>query len=72
MKEADYYPRKRIMKRAVDVINNTLSFQVVRLPPNSDIIAVVRVLNKYFAGPVSQRVTFRTPEGGMYCTVSDN
>lgn len=61
MKEADYYPRKRIMKR--EVINNTLSFQVVRLPPNSDIIAVVRVLNKYYAGPVSQRITFRTPEG---------
>ena len=53
------YPRPRV-RREVDMVTVTLT----HLPPNSNIRAQVRVLNKYYAGPPSQVVEFSTQEGG--------
>lgn len=59
--EALHYPRKRIMKR--EAISHNISMLVDKLPPNTEVTAVVRILNKYYAGPASDPVIFRTPEG---------
>lgn len=70
MKEVAQYPRPRIMKRQVSAggPNVTATGLEVRytlhdIPPYSDIKLVIRVLNKYYAGPPSDPITFRVPEG---------
>ena len=45
---------------------------LTNLPPNSNIRAQVRVLNKYYAGYPSSEVEFSTSEGGTkinYCSM---
>ena len=60
------YPRPRIMKRQATPPKYAIT--LTGLWPNSPIKAQVRVLNKYYAGPQSNQVTFTTPEGGQKLT----
>lgn len=64
MNEPLQYPRPRIMKRDTSTVGKRM-ITLSGLPPNSPIKAIVRVLNKYYAGPPSNAITFTTPEGGM-------
>ena len=69
MREVDYiinqvkqYPRPR-MKRQAESIETYL---LKNLPPYSDIVVQIRVLNKYYVGPPSDQVFFRTMEAGTF------
>lgn len=62
MNEPLQYPRPRIMKRDLTAVGKRM-ITLSGIPPNSPIRAVVRVLNKYYAGPPSNAITFTTPEG---------
>ena len=67
--EAPFYPRPRIMKRQAAVIRN---YKLTNIPANTAMTAVVRVLNKYYVGPVSNTVQFTTPEGGEEINLYQN
>ena len=58
MNEPPYYPRPRI-KRQTD----TVTVRLRHLPPYSRVLVRVRVLNKYYAGPPSDVISFETMEG---------
>ena len=69
MREVDYiinqvkqYPRPRMKRQADDLVRYTLK----NLPPYSDIIVQIRVLNKYYVGPPSNQVIFKTMEAGTF------
>ena len=64
----DYDPSRR-HKRDVDVppVGSEVSVKVTRLPAYSDVILHVRVLTKYYVGPPSNKVEFRTLEGCKHC-----
>ena len=58
--EPPYYPRPRIKRQSQVVI------RLRHLPPNSNVVVQVRILNKYYAGPPSAQITFQTMEGSKY------
>ena len=57
--EPPYYPRPRIKRQTDEVV-----IRLRHLPPNSQVVVQVRILNKYYAGPPSEQITFHTLEGG--------
>ena len=56
--EPPYYPRPRIKRQTDEVV-----IRLRHLPPNSQVVVQVRILNKYYAGPPSAQITFQTLEG---------
>lgn len=64
------YPRPRY-KRELVSLNVTVNYRLRNLPPNSMVRVQVRVLNKYYVGPPSPYIEFRTKEGGEYSFVWD-
>ena len=61
-----YYPppRQRIKKEVSVEGGSDINVAVRRLPANSVVRLQVRVLNKYYVGPASDSIVFRTPQGG--------
>ena len=69
MREVDYivnqpkqYPRPRTKRDAGEL----LEYRITNLPPYADILLQVRVLNKYYVGPPSAVINFKTQEGREY------
>ena len=63
--EPPYYPRPRIKRQTDDAV-----IRLRHLPPNSQVVVQVRILNKYYAGPSSEQITFQTLEGSKSATTS--
>lgn len=53
------YPRPRVKRDLPENVKVTVKY----LPPDSDVTLQVRVLNKYYAGPPSSVINFKTSEG---------
>ena len=63
--EPPYYPRPRIKRQTDEVV-----IRLRHLPPNSQVVVQVRILNKYYAGPPSAQITFQTLEGSKSATTT--
>ena len=61
MNEPVYYPPLRTKR---EFSNNGAT--VHGLPPISEVVLQVRVLNKYYAGHASNKIIFTTLESGKY------
>jgi len=70
IREAAQYPRPRIMKRQVPSngpnitsAGSQIRYTLYNIPTFAEIRLVIRVLNKYYAGPPSTPLLFTVPEG---------
>ena len=50
--------------RLLPQTGSIIKYTIKRLPPDNEVIVQVRVLNKYYAGPPSNQIIFKTKEGG--------
>ena len=62
------YPRPRYRReiREFNVTTSWIQYRMRHLPPNTIVRLWIRVLNKYYVGPPSAPIEFKTEEGGEF------